>query len=286
MTRQVGHLVVGILAIGLTITSSMAAGSESFPKGVRYFLSDDPRGANLTTAVDIETQERLFLFAVADSTLGSVASDSVVCVYISSSLPIRCLGTTYLGRPERGPLLAYSSQGPWTRFELIPVDPDVSSRSSRLRAHVDVLTANRDHPDDWLPYRPGLDHAFLVEATGQPGSQARRAMASQRNQVDPPSPPALATVGGNISNGGELRIRYQREDTPPQHVSIFDVAGRWLKDVKRSAGSQTAATADYVWDTRTEAGHPVPRGVYFATIPESSTPGLVIIVLGRKGGSK
>jgi hypothetical protein len=75
-------------------------------------------------------------------------------------------------------------------------------------------------------------------------------------------------------------IRLEPRSSAPVRASVYDVAGRRVRSL---TGGADATTDRLRWDGRSEAGRPVPAGVYFVRI-ETQTSGAtrkVVRVAGR-----
>ena len=107
---------------------------------------------------------------------------------------------------------------------------------------------------------PKLTYSYIVDATG--------ASAPGDRSHDAGRAPSVRTWSADQHVVFEITTTYA--STPA--VAIFDVAGRELRSLTGPAPAGSGLHRIH-WDRRDAGGRPVPSGVYFAKIWESSTRG-------------
>jgi hypothetical protein len=74
----------------------------------------------------------------------------------------------------------------------------------------------------------------------------------------------FALASSNPTRGGKLTLRYALPKESLVRVTIFDAAGRRVREL--ASGAQPAGAQTVAWDLRDGGGRPVRAGLYFAQL--------------------
>ncbi|MCK4414150.1 MAG: hypothetical protein KAY32_11445 [Candidatus Eisenbacteria sp.] len=244
----------------------------------KQIVNDDYTRMYATVGIEDHTEERGLVYSFSNQyATGAAPLSAGLAIKFTTTAPVyEPLATGHFTahwhpRPGVGPQVeacwALTDQRPLAGLELYRAAESEGLWGAETKVHDGMLAAGCerfvDHPE--VAHSGGEAARCRYRLVAVDGYGNRRTVGETYCE---PGGPAAALVGltaGAIA-GGRTEIRYELGGASLEELSVYDLTGRMVADLRRGlppAALSGAASGSLVWEGRDERGRRLPSGVYW-----------------------